>query len=59
MMKYPPGVYKADMKINAKPDPSCDPSVQPCEKWLPGTYTVQTGNAISFNLQRNRWVKML
>jgi len=35
-----PGSYNQVVKLNAQPDPSCDPTQQPCERWLPGNYTV-------------------
>lgn len=34
-----PGLYNSSISVNAKPDPSCDPTQQPCEQWLPGQYT--------------------
>ncbi|KAF6029227.1 hypothetical protein EB796_012463 [Bugula neritina] len=34
------GTYSANIKVQAKTDPSCDPTQQPCENWLPGNYTL-------------------
>lgn len=39
-----PGQYQAQIRLNAIPDPQCDPTQGFCEEWLPGTYVVQTGN---------------
>lgn len=36
-----PGNYKATFSIKANPDPSCDPTQQQCEQWLPGLYVVE------------------
>jgi len=35
-----PGTYNEQITIKAEPDPQCDPTQQPCEQWLPGTYNV-------------------
>jgi len=35
-----PGTYTDKITFKAEPDPSCDPTQQPCERWLPGTYNV-------------------
>jgi hypothetical protein len=35
-----PGNYAQKISINASPDPDCDPTEDPCEEWLPGTYQV-------------------
>ena len=42
-----PGAYDIKWKVNASPDPDCDPTQQPCEMWLPGNYTVETGMGYS------------
>ena len=44
--KSPAGSYDGSLKVKAQPDPSCDPSQQPCEMWLPGTYTVNMGKLL-------------
>ena len=31
------------VKLNAQPNPDCDPSQGPCEMWLPGVYNVTFG----------------
>lgn len=36
----PPGSYSMSVKLNAQPNPDCDPSQGPCEEWLPGVYNV-------------------
>jgi hypothetical protein len=41
-----PGAYNTQFKLQAEPDPSCDPTQQPCENWLPGLYTVHVGEYI-------------
>ena len=41
-----PGAYMLSWKIQAKPDPNCDPTQQPCEEWLPGNYSAQVGEYI-------------
>ena len=41
--EHAPGQYSATWNTQAKPDPSCDPTQQPCEQWLPGNYTVHVG----------------
>ena len=43
MTQNKPGIYNANLNIQATPDRSCDPSVHPCEQWLPGTYQVKIG----------------
>ncbi|CAH1791389.1 unnamed protein product [Owenia fusiformis] len=35
------GNYELNIQLKAQPDPGCDPSQGPCEKWEPGTYPVQ------------------
>lgn len=35
------GTYDGSFKLKAEPDPSCDPTQQPCEQWVPGVYTVK------------------
>jgi hypothetical protein len=35
-----PGTYNERITVKAEPDPQCDPTQQPCEEWLPGTYNV-------------------
>lgn len=35
-----PGTYNMGWTLKAAPDPSCDPTQQPCEMWLPGNYTI-------------------
>jgi len=35
-----PGTYGERISLKAQPDPQCDPTMEPCEQWLPGTYTV-------------------
>ncbi|XP_045164928.2 countin-1-like [Mercenaria mercenaria] len=37
----PAGTYDGTFKLNAEPDPDCDPTAGPCEQWLPGNYTVK------------------
>ena len=39
-----PGKYTYQIKLNAVPDPDCDPSQQECENWNPGNYKVEIGN---------------
>lgn len=34
------GSYNQTVTVKAEPDPDCDPTQGPCERWLPGTYTV-------------------
>jgi hypothetical protein len=34
------GQYGVRWSVKAEPDPSCDPTQQECEQWLPGTYVV-------------------
>jgi hypothetical protein len=36
-----PGNYGIKFNLQAQPDPSCDPTQEECEQWLPGNYTVQ------------------
>ena len=43
----PPGQYEVTWSAQAKPDPSCDPTQQPCEMWLPGNYTVHVCTLMS------------
>ena len=38
-----PGSYNMNIRLNAMPDPECDPSEGPCERWSKGTYIVETG----------------
>ena len=38
-----PGTYSVQWDLKAEPDPNCDPSQGPCEKWLPGLYNVTIG----------------
>lgn len=35
------GTYDGSFKLKAEPDPSCDPTQQPCEQWEAGVYTVK------------------
>ncbi|BFZ06971.1 hypothetical protein BsWGS_10010 [Bradybaena similaris] len=35
-----PGTYNQTVKLDAEPDPDCDPTQGPCEQWLPGSYTL-------------------
>jgi len=35
-----PGTYTEKITVKAAPDPQCDPTQEPCEEWLPGTYNV-------------------
>jgi hypothetical protein len=35
-----PGTYNERITVKAEPDPQCDPTQEPCERWLPGTYNV-------------------
>eukprot|EP00047_Mylnosiga_fluctuans_P001514 m.220677 g.220677 ORF g.220677 m.220677 type:complete len:258 (+) comp10434_c0_seq1:1193-1966(+) len=35
-----PGQYGGKWQVKAAPDPSCDPTQEECENWLPGTYQV-------------------
>jgi len=37
------GTYDGDFKLDAEPDPDCDPTQGPCEQWGPGDYTVKFG----------------
>ncbi|XP_060605404.1 countin-1-like [Ruditapes philippinarum] len=37
----PAGTYDGTFKLQAQPDPNCDPTAGPCEQWLPGDYTVK------------------
>lgn len=41
-----PGTYNVKWDGNAKADPDCDPTQGPCEMWLPGNYSVQTGTYV-------------
>jgi hypothetical protein len=34
------GTYTEKITVKAEPDPRCDPTQEPCEEWLPGTYNV-------------------
>jgi len=34
------GTYSERITVKAEPDPQCDPTQEPCEQWLPGTYNV-------------------
>jgi len=34
------GMYNQTIKLTAQPNPDCDPTQGPCERWLPGNYTV-------------------
>jgi len=34
------GTYNERITVKAEPDPQCDPTQEPCEQWLPGTYNV-------------------
>jgi len=34
------GTYQERITVKAEPDPSCDPTQEPCEQWLPGVYNV-------------------
>ena len=34
------GNYQAAVNLDASPDPSCDPTQDICENWLPGNYSV-------------------
>jgi len=36
----PAGTYNQSIKLTAQPNPDCDPTQGPCERWLPGNYTV-------------------
>jgi len=35
-----PGTYTERITVKAEPDPQCDPTQEPCEEWIPGTYNV-------------------
>jgi len=35
-----PGSYNERITVKAEPDPSCDPTQEPCEQWIPGVYNV-------------------
>ena len=39
-----PGTYVGRIKVDAEPDPSCNPARQQCERWEAGNYTVKLGN---------------
>ena len=39
----PPGNYSMSVKLDAQPNPDCDPTQGPCEMWLPGVYNVTFG----------------
>jgi len=43
-----PGTYSVEWNLKAEPDPNCDPSKGPCEKWLPGLYNVTIGKCSFF-----------
>lgn len=43
-----PGKYTLQIKLNATPDPDCDPTQQECENWYPGNYKVEMGESNSF-----------
>jgi len=34
------GTYNERITVKAEPDPSCDPTQEPCEQWIPGVYNV-------------------
>lgn len=36
-----PGKYTTEIKLNAVPNPECDPSQEECENWLAGNYKVE------------------
>ncbi|XP_060081667.1 countin-3-like [Ylistrum balloti] len=36
-----PGNYSSSFSLKAEPDPSCDPTQEPCEQWIPGDYGVK------------------
>lgn len=38
-----PGKYTTQIKLNAVPDPDCDPTAGECENWLPGIYKAEIG----------------
>lgn len=38
-----PGKYTYQIKLNATPDPECDPTQQECENWYAGNYKVEMG----------------
>ncbi|KAH3844495.1 countin-1-like [Dreissena polymorpha] len=39
-MESPPGTYPGTIKLDAEPNPDCDPTQGPCENWQPGQYIV-------------------
>jgi len=43
-----PGTYSVQWNLKAEPDPNCDPSQGPCEKWLPGVYKVNIGEYVCY-----------
>ena len=43
MMPLDPGTYNTSWKVEARPDPNCDPTQQPCEQWEVGDYTAEVG----------------
>lgn len=43
MKGQPTGTYGTNLKIKAVPSKSCDPTKEPCERWLPGDYQVKIG----------------
>ena len=40
-----PGIYNVTWNVKAEPDSDCDPTQGPCEMWLPGNYSVETGKS--------------
>ena len=43
---HPPGTHVVFLNVETKPDPNCDPSQGPCEKWLPGLYNATVGKLL-------------
>lgn len=41
-----PGTYNVKWDGSAEPNPNCDPTQGPCEMWLPGNYSVETGKSV-------------
>jgi len=41
-----PGTYDVEWKLDAVPDPDCNPVPGPCEYWIPGVYNVTIGENI-------------
>ena len=40
-----PGTYIIKWDVEAKPNPNCDPTQEPCENWRPGNYSASVGTS--------------